>query len=825
MKLEFIPLDYDTFSLAGKSYMKIFGKTSHGKSCCLIDESINFFYVLSDDPYKLAERARRIAGVQRVEVVSKSYMEKEVRALRIFCEHNKMDDISHEIKTIDPSVETRERDINQVTRYIIERGLKPLVWHEVEGEEIAEDESTKFLGVANALDVSLLLKVEKIHELPQDKQHQFVPRVLAFDIESDEFELGRGKILMISLVADGFQKVITWKQIPHSERYVEHVADEEEMIRRFISYVQDLRPDIITGYFTDGFDFPYLRARAEKNGIDLRLGMANSRILFSKGRPMNASIKGLVHVDLLKFIETVYAQYMQSETLRLDDVAREFLGEGKFEHEHKKSHELAEEEWHKFFEYNLQDSMLTYKLFHKLWPDIQEFTRVVQEPLFTATRQSMSGLVESYIIHNLHRFDEIAERRPIDEEIGKRRMREKYEGAFVLQPQAALYEDLAIFDFTSYWPSIIVSFNLSRPTFLGHNKPTGSTGQEFVEAEIGKGEKTEYVYFSKKQGFISKLLGELIEFRKKYKEELKHKPDAIKKARSNAFKLLANAFYGYQGFFGARYYCPEASAATTSISRDFIKMIIEKTNKEGFEVIYSDTDSLALLMNKKSRQRALEFLKKLNGDLPGIMELELEDFFKRGIWVTKRTGEFGAKKKYALINWDGKMKIRGFETVRRDWCALARKVQSKVLQQVLDEGKHEVALNYVQGIIKDIQKRKISKKELIIKTQLKKPISEYESEGPHVAIARKMQEQGLPVNVGMLIEYYVAEPKAGDKKSKARIRDRAKLPEEAGEYDIDYYIDHQILPAVENIFEVFGLTKNEILGKVDQQKKLEHFFG
>ena len=60
---------------------------------------------------------------------------------------------------------------------------------------------------------------------------------------------------------------------------------------------------------------------------------------------MNASIKGLVHVDLLKFIETVYAQYMQSETLRLDDVAREFLGEGKFEHEHKKSHELAEEEW------------------------------------------------------------------------------------------------------------------------------------------------------------------------------------------------------------------------------------------------------------------------------------------------------------------------------------------------------------------------------------------------------------------------------------------------------------------------------------------------
>ena len=49
------------------------------------------------------------------------------------------------------------------------------------------------------------------------------------------------------------------------------------------------------------------------------------------------------------------------------------------------------------------------------------------------------------------------------------------------------------------------------------------------------------------------------------------------------------------------------------------------------------------------------------------MELELEDFYKRGIWVTKRSGELGAKKKYALIDYKEKLKIRGFETVRRDW--------------------------------------------------------------------------------------------------------------------------------------------------------------
>ena len=79
-------------------------------------------------------------------------------------------------------------------------------------------------------------------------------------------------------------------------------------------------------------------------------------------------------------------------------------------------------------------------------------------------------------------------------------------------------------------------------------------------------------------------------------------------------------------------------------------------------------------------------MEKLNSELPGIMELELEDFYKRGLWVTKRTGEFGAKKKYALMDEKGKLKIRGFETVRRDWCNLTRKLQNNVIKQILKDG-------------------------------------------------------------------------------------------------------------------------------------------
>ena len=99
-----------------------------------------------------------------------------------------------------------------------------------------------------------------------------------------------------------------------------------------------------------------------------------------------------------------------------------------------------------------------------------------------------------------------------------------------------------------------------------------------------------------------------------------------------------------------------------------------------------------------------------------------------------------------------------------------------------------------------------------------------------MTIAKRMKEQGLPVNIGMLIEYYIAEI-SGNKK-RALVRERAKMPEEmiagtasknaVGHYDIDYYLKNQILPAVENIFEVFDVDFDELLDG-ERQKGLGEF--
>jgi len=821
--INFLPIDYDYFDFNGRNYFKIVGKDDEGKHICIIDSFEPFLYAIfreginekriKDIKEKIEkitiETENRTTKVEKILIEDKKFLGREVKALKIFMTNYK--DAHPVADQLDfPEIEfRREYDIPLITKYITEKNLRPLVWKKITGEIL--NNSEEFGGIDSILDVDLVIKVEKIENT--DKQPEFSPKIIAFDLECDEFEIGKGEILMISIAGNNnLKKVLTWKKSDEKPEFVEFFKDEEEMLEAFVKIIKKEKPDLLAGYFSDGFDMPYLKARAEHLGVKLDLGLDDSKPSFTRGRIASSSIFGIIHVDLFRFIETVFSQYLQSETLGLNEVALELLNEGKKEHEHKHSSKIKEDEWNNFFEYSIQDSIITLKLAEKLWPDMLEISRIIQEPVWDITRSGMSQLVEDYILHNLKNFNEIAEKRALHNEIEERRNLGKYEGAFVLQPNPGLYNNVVMFDFTSMYSSVIVTYNLSKSTFLGNMQlKANKEFKEANEADLGDEGKA---YFSNKPGFFPTMLREMVEKRKKYKAEYKKHPDNLTKARSNAYKLIANAAYGYQGFFGARYYCREAAAATAALAKKSILNTIEKIKQEGYEIIMSDTDSIGFLQGSKTKEETLKFLERLNKNLPGIMELELEDFYKRGIWVTKRDGEFGAKKKYALIDEKGKMKIRGFETVRRDWCDLARELQSKVLELILSEGNEKSALELIKKTIKDLRERKITREQIRVRTQLKKPLSEYKSITPHVIAAQKMKEKGIPLDIGMTLEYFIAETR----EKKSLVREKVKLMDEKGEYNIDYYLNNQLLPAVENILQVFNINVQDLVQGSKQTK-------
>ena len=824
MKLQFIPLDFDYIDVDDSSIIRIFGRTAEGKRCCIIDTTAAYFWLLPKsgiDLEKYAEKvqaiklehAGRIAKVTDVRIKEKNFMGSSVKAMQVFVENPKdIITIKDIAKNFRETAAKKEHDINFVTRYIIDKNVKPLVWQVAEGKEILD---TKY----GDLDVDIVLEASGIHE--SKEQPEFLPKILAFDIESSEFEIGKGEILMISVADKHFKKTLTWKHFSNPPEEVEFVKDEAELIERFKKIVKNYKPDCLVGYFSDAFDLPYLRARAEMHKIRLDIGLDGSNVTFIHGIIPSSEVRGIPHIDLYKFVNNIISYTLQSETLSLNDVARELVGEeklkidlGKISKELKATKgKLEEAELRKFCLYNLQDSVLTSKLFQQLWTNIAEMTKVVQEPLFDVSRASYSKLVEDHIIHNLKEFNEICESRPTREEIEARR-RERYTGAYVFEPKPGLYENLIVFDFLALYPSIIISFNISPATILKEKEKNAFETPEF---ELER--KKRKFYFRKEKSFIPIILERIINARRELKAELKKKPSSALEARSYSLKTLANATYGYYAFFGARYYSVECAASIAALGRHHIKKVMEEAEKSDFNVIYGDTDSIALELGKKSESEALKWQHEINEKLPGTMELELENFYNRGIFVTRRTGELGAKKKYALIAKNGDIKIRGFETVRRDRCALAKETQDIVLRKVLEEGKADSARDYVLKIIQEVKSKKAPNENLIIRTQLKKAIESYENIGPHVAVAKKMEELGLPVKAGSLIEYIIASGK-----EKERIRDRAKLPDEVkqGSYDTDYYIEHQILPAVETIFAVFGISLEQ-LKEGKKQKKLEEF--
>jgi len=809
MECEFVGIDYDYFDFEGKNYVSIVGKTGKNKRVCLVDSyDANFWVILRDGVSKEdveelvskiegieVEKGGRVSRVLETQICKKKFLERDVDAIRIYVtNHKDCHLIASEIGDSEDIIARREHDIPIITKYIMEGGLEPMKWYSVTGESLAGNDLG---GIAEGLDVDLCLRLDKQSELAKEN---FEPKVLAYDIETDSLELGKGKILMISLFGDGFKKVLTWQKCKKKQDYVECFEDEGEMIEGFVKAVKEYSPDVLCGYFSDGFDLPYLKERAKVRRVKLELGIDSSAPKFSRGIIPTGKIMGIVHVDLYRFVSAVYSQYLAGESLSLNEVAGELIGEKKEDFDFNLLANMNDKNWFDFFSYSLKDSEVTYKLFLKAWPDLLEFTRIIKEPTFDVSRDRMATHVENHILHNLSRFDEIAEKRPGHGETNERKMKGKFEGAFVYEPKPGLYEDLVMFDFTSMHASIIVSFNISKSALRFKDE-----GGFYESPAFNLDGHNIKVFFKKEPGFFSVLLGEVVEKRKKYKKEYSLDKNAMTKARSNAYKLLANATFGYQGFYGARYYSREAAAATLAYVRKFTNDTMDNIHKQDHEIVYGDTDSIMFLQNKKNKDEIMKLLDGINDELPGIMELDLEGFFKRAIFVSKRGATTGAKKKYALIG-DGKMKIRGFETVRRDWCRLSRDLQSDILKMILVDGNEKKALEKLKTVVKNLKERKVDVGKLIIKTQLKKPLPEYVSEGPHVVAAKKMEKAGTVVSTGMLVEYFV-----GEGKSK-RIGDRVLLPGEKGNYDIDYYLNNQVLPAVENIFEVFGVKVEEVLG-------------
>lgn len=771
-----IDLDYE-------SDIILYGISEDGSRKSLIDKNYEpFFLVLPSDKSKALDEIKDLIERKKLPVIklttdSFNLNGEEQEFIKVYTKtHQDLQKVRDEIKVLEAkrggsgSVKDEfEYQISATRTYLAERDFSCLEWLSVD--------------VENG-------KVKNISRTSASKPKL---RVLAFDMEVIEVERGTPSIIMISIFGENLAKVITYQEAPFS---VEHVLvrDEREVIEKFIEIVKTYDPDIIVGYNTDLYDMPILRERAKKLKVDIGvLSRDNSGITLSKrARFTTARLIGRVHIDIFNFVFNILSPLLQSEQLTLKNVASELLGDTKLDMEYEdilqawdKGHELD-----KLARYCLKDSELVYRLTEMLLPEIEELTKITGQSLFDTSRMPYSQLVEWYYIKTAKRQRRVIPNQPKFDEI-KIRQQMTYEGGFVKEPEVGLHKGIAVVDFASLYPSIIATYNISIETL--NCKCCKDKAQRVPDLP--------YWFCGNKRGFESLAVEELLKERLKLKRQLKNlERDSHEylnlDTKQRALKTIINASYGYYAYPASRWYSKECAESIAAIGRYWIKRVLKKAEERGFHPIYGDTDSAFLKING-NKKGLEEFLSEINNELPGIMHLDLEDYYAKGIFVPKESGGT-AKKRYALLDESGRLKIRGLEIVRRDLSRYARQTQQEILKLCLIKEDIKGAFKYLEERIEALKTGNFNPKELVVFEQLSKPLSEYKLISPHVMAAKKLAQKGIPVGEGSVIGYVI-------QKGKGSISERA-VPVELADFskiDVDYYIENQIVPVSMRLLNAF----------------------
>lgn len=603
------------------------------------------------------------------------------------------------------------------------------------------------------------------------------------------------------------------KERKDNQLSISFYRNEADLINAFIFCLEKISPDIIFTYNGDGFDFEYLSKRYKRlTSKDLYIGAREIR--FHKQQNKRVSIDGIVHFDVYALMKLLnYLQVFNYPKLDLKSIYSNITGKPKLALPPKEMIEsYFSGNYLKIIDYNLDDVLATQELAKNYYSIPYEISKEIDVPLFDVLHSSAGVMVEKLFMKYFYNNRLLIPNKPREEEVSER-YRHTFEGAFVMSPVAGLHKNIAVVDFRSYHLSLIISYNIS-PETIDCNCCKDTSKEETLI--LGH-----HLCHSKK-GFVPTLLSSLLSLRLSIKENMKSLDKSTMEykglyGKQYALKILLASVYGYMGFAGARWYCRSCLDIMYYLVRTKIQETISIFEGKGYQVIYGDTDSNFLHYDDLNKLK--NDLKEINNSLPSSMHLELEDTYKSGIFVMSRSKDRVAKKKYALLDSHDNMKIKGFEFVRRDWCGLVKESQKKVLEILLKEENPKQASVYIKKVIFDLQSRSVPKEKLILRSSVHKSLARYKTITPAMSAVAHAKLQGRKLSSGELIEFIITS-------SGVNISQKARLAEfvNDGDYDIDYYIDNQLIPAVYPLMDVFGVTKDELLtGK--KQKELKDFFG
>ncbi|MBT4792106.1 MAG: DNA polymerase II, partial [Halobacteriovoraceae bacterium] len=543
-------------------------------------------------------------------------------------------------------------------------------------------------------------------------------------------------------------------------------GSEKEILVEFLKLVYKWDPNFIIGWHVIGFDLNFLQNKFIKHHLDFNLGQEHKRVNIEerKGIGHIANTPGRVILDGPPILRSAFFRF---PNFKLDTVAHEVLGHGKdISNTDNKVAEIERrfrDDKLALAKYNILDCKLVTDIFNKL--DI--FNLLI-------SRSKISGLLfdrlpvstaafDHVFLPKLHRKGYVAPNR-IDIQ-----REEASTGGMVIEPTQGRHKNVAVFDFKSLYPSIIMTFKIDPYSRVMSEWDTIYTPNKYE--------------FSNTENILPSIIQELMHQR----ELAKHNNNA---SLSQAVKILMNSFYGVMGSSRCRFYHADLPSAVTTTGHWILKQTVEFFENNGLEVIYGDTDSLFVKFDQN--EKSLEhYAKEVNLYLTKLieaefsivskLECEFEKIYDQIFFSQTRSGEGGAKKRY-IGQTQGELDFVGVEFIRSDWTQLAKDFQKQLFERFFND---ETLEHFIKEYINSL-KAGLFDDLLVYTKRLSKPPNEYVKNIPvHVKAALKMQT-----------------PKFGRiKEVKYIMTKQGPEPIELNPQSIDYehYIEKQLKPIANDI--------------------------
>jgi DNA polymerase I len=471
------------------------------------------------------------------------------------------------------------------------------------------------------------------------------------------------RIIVISFSDNtGWERVISGRDM-----------SEKEMLEELVRTVQERDPDIIEGHNIFNYDLDYISCRAKMHGVPLNLGRNGktaksrySRVIIAE-RTINYSrwdIYGRHVVDTMILAQFYDVVTRELESFGLKEVAKQ-LNLASPDRTYLEGDHIT---WHflnapgKLHRYALDDVRETRAL-----SDLLSRSYFFQAQIFPFSFQNV------VVRGNAAKIDSLFIREYLRQghAIPKLEQSRSFPGGYTDIFYQGVARGVVYCDVRSLYPSLMLSEGI-RP---------------------GKDEL----------GIFSRLLADLRNFRLQAKDMAAQTASSEERqffdALQSTFKILINSFYGYMGHAQSHFSDFDQAEKITSMGRQLLQSMIEWLRKKGCQVLEIDTDGIYFVPGPTittSRQEE-DLVTGLSASMPEGITVEYGGRYK---------AMFSYKiKNYALLDYDGTLKIKGSGLRSRGLEKFQRLFLEEMISRLLLDQQEEIPHLFQQHLERTAQHR------------------------------------------------------------------------------------------------------------------------